>query len=103
MTTTTLKPAKVAKKRGVCWVEREGPARGIICIRIDGKATRYRLSSFESDWGFGYTLHNLANGKVYDLNTDAKHPHCDCPSHAKDGECKHVLAMRAMREAGQVN
>jgi hypothetical protein len=75
-------------------------------VEINGEP--YGLRPLGSGPEGGYRLYKVKDGKVYDVDTSAGYPVCDCPDSVFSRDtvehpfCKHGLALLQLRKDGVV-
>jgi hypothetical protein len=76
---------------------------GVVEITVGRNATAYFLSPVSADFGTGYRLEKFESGEVYHVNLAAGDLHtCDCKGFLQWGHCKHIQALLALYQAGQL-
>ena len=87
-----------------------GPTVGnpstFVRITQDGEACHYWVEPVAADFGTAFRLEkpSAAEGEeaTYDVLLSAEGDSCTCKGHTYGGYCKHVDAVRALRQAGKL-
>ena len=98
----TARPVKPAELKNYCLIERPFYPCDLLPKGLPGvvqfNGATYTVMPLGEDSGCGFRMENINSGAVYDIDTSSGAPYCDCAdSTYRERACKHVLALRRMR------